>query len=116
MKTTLLLLSILFFASTTAHAFADYELQSPDGKLQIKIRVGERISYDVLVSGKPILANCTLSLDVDHQQLGLKPRVKSAKPGSVDRELTVVVPQKSAKVREHYQELRLDLEGAYAVI
>jgi len=116
MKTTLLLLSILFFASITAHAFADYELQSPDGKLQIKIRVGEQISYDVLVSGKPVLANCTLSLDVDHQQLGINPRVKSAKPGSVDRELTVVVPQKSKKVREHYQELRLDLEGAYAVV
>ena len=116
MKITLLVLSILVFASTTVHAFADYELQSPDGKIQLKIRIAEQISYDVLVSGKPVLANCTLSLDVDHKQLGLNARVKSSKPGSVDREVKVEVPQKSAKVRENYKELRLDLEGAYAVV
>ncbi len=116
LRTYLVFLVILCSASTTAHAFADYELQSPNRKILIKIHVGERISYDVLLSGKPVLANCTLSLDVDHQQLGLNPRVKSAKPGSIDRELTVVVPQKFAKIRENYQELRLDLEGAYAVV
>jgi len=82
----------------------------------MKIRDSSRVSYAVKKRGKLVLANCSLSLDIDHQQLGIKPRVKSAKPGSVDRELTVVVPQKSEKVREHYQELRLDLEGAYAVV
>jgi len=116
MKTTLLVLLILVLASTTVHAIENYDLQSPDGKIQLKIHVAEQISYDVLVSGKPVLTNCTLSLDIEHKQLGLNPKVKSSKPGSVDRELKVEVPQKSAKVRENYKELRLDLEGSYAVV
>jgi alpha-glucosidase len=118
MKTTLLFFCLLFFISSTAtaHSFADFELQSPDGKIQVKIHVAEQISYDVSLSGKPVLSNCTLSLDVDHNQLGVGARAKSSKPSSVDREIQVPVPQKFARIRENYKEFRLDLEGGYAVV
>jgi alpha-glucosidase len=118
MKNRLILISILLFTTTTvsAHVPVDYDLQSPDKRIQIKLHLGERLSYDVVVGGKTVLVNCSLSLDVDHKQLGLNPQVKATKLGSVDRELQAVVPQKSAKVRENYKELRLELEGAYTIV
>ncbi len=93
-----------------------YDLKSPNGRIQIRIQTGERLAYDVLVSGKTVLRNSTLSMDIDHKTLGLNPGVKSAKRGQVDREIKSPVPQKSAKIRENYKELRLEMDGNYAVV
>jgi alpha-glucosidase len=93
-----------------------YDLSSPNGKIQIKIEIGERLTYDVIVNGKPVIRNSTLSLDIDHTKLGLNPIVKTTKTNAVDRELQSPVPQKSAKIHEGYKELRLELEGNYAIV
>src|SRR5258705_12753357 len=93
-----------------------YDLQSPNGKIQIRIQTGERLTYDILVNGKMVLRNCRMSIDIDRKTLGLNPKVKAAKPGGIDREIEPVVRQKFAKVRENYKELRLEMEGNYAIV
>jgi alpha-glucosidase len=113
----LLLLLVIFSAThTTAQQSSSYDLQSPNGHVQIRIQTGERLTYDVLVNGNPLLRSSTLSIDIDHKTLGLKPQVKSAKPVAVDREIQSPVPQKSAKIRENYKELRLEMEGDYRIV
>ncbi|HEV8428868.1 MAG TPA: glycoside hydrolase family 97 protein [Pyrinomonadaceae bacterium] len=84
-----------------------HELQSPDNKIVVIVRIEERISYDVRVNGSPVLQNSTLSLDVDHQKLGNNAKLESAKNDSVDRTIEAPVKVKFAKIREHYNELRL---------
>ena len=106
MKTSLalaaLLLSLAYPVSATTH-----ELRSPDGKILVTIRTDERISYDVRVNGNALLQNSTVSLDVDHQKLGQNAKFISAKNDTVDRIIEPPVKVKSAKIREHYNELRL---------
>ena len=97
-------------------AQASYDLRSPDGRIEIRIRTAGQIRYDVVLKGRAILENCTLTLDVEHKKLGMRPKVMEAKPHSVDQVSEPVVRQKFAKIRDHYNELRLALEGGYAVV
>ena len=116
MKTTLLLLVSLPLLAGTAVAQTNYTLLSPDRRIEIKIRAADRLRYDVLLKGKPLLQDSTLSIDIDRKVLGIEARVKAAKESSRDRILEPVVRQKAARIRENYNELRLEMEGDYAVV
>ena len=115
---TLVVIALLKFAVTTTNAspMTAFELSSPNGKIQITIQTGERLTYDVLVNGKPVLKNSTLALDIDHKILGSNPLVKTTKTDAVDRVILSPVPQKSVKIHEAYKELRLEMEGNYAIV
>jgi alpha-glucosidase len=91
-------------------------LRSPDGRLEVRIDLGDRIRYGVLLRGRPLLADSTLAMTIDGTVLGQAPKLKSAKAASVDREIEPPVRQKAARLRERYNELRLELQGAYAVV
>jgi len=111
-----ILLTLLVTQTNSAMVLASYDLSSPNGRIQIKIQTGERLTYDVIVSGKPVLTNSALSLDVDHKTLGANPRVLTTKTIAVDRVIQSPVPQKSAKIHDAYKELRLEMDGNYAVV
>ena len=83
------------------------ELRSPDNKIVVTVRVDERISYDVRVNGNPVMENSTLSLDVDHHKLGVNAKLTGVENNSVDRIIDVPVKVKFAKIREHYNELKI---------
>src|SRR6266849_2975370 len=98
-----------------ANAQASYDLRSPNNRIEIRIRTAKGIRYDVLLGGRAILQDCTLSIDVDHRKLGAEAKVLRHKESSQDRILEPVVRQKFAKIRENYKELRLEMDGGYAV-
>src|SRR5258708_16202845 len=110
-----ILIPLLSLAST-AFAQASYSLLSPDKRIEVRIRTADRFSYDVLFKGTVLLQNSTFSIDIDHNTLGLQPKVKAAKERSYDGTLGPPVRQKFAKVRENYNELRLTTEANFAVI
>ena len=99
-----------------ALAQSSYDLRSPNNKIEIRIRTAGEIRYDVVLDGTAILQGCTLSLDVDHQKLGINPKVISAKESGHDEMVKPVVRQKFATIRDDYKELRLTLDGGYAVV
>lgn len=111
-----LCLAVLALPITLRAAQNSWTLTSPNRKIMLAIRASDRIRYDLVVNGKTLLQDSTLSLNLDQQVLGLSPKVKSTKEHSVDQVLEPVVRQKLAKIREHYNELRLDCDGNYAVI
>src|SRR6266446_4779395 len=98
-----------------ANAQASYDLRSPNNRIEIRVRTAKGIRYDVLLGGRAILQDCTLSIDVDHRELGAEAKVLRHKESSQDRILEPVVRQKFAKIRENYKELRLEMDGGYAV-
>jgi len=112
----IVILIALLGLARTAPAQASYSLLSPDKRIEVKVRTSDRFSYDVLFKGRVLLQNSTFSIDIDHNTLGLQPKVKTAKERSYDGTLEPPVRQKFARVRENYNELRLTLEGNYAVI
>ena len=94
----------------------DYSLRSPDQRIEVRIRLADRLTYDVLVKGVAILQNSTLSMKIDRTTLGSRPKVRAAQPRAVNQEIISAVPQKSVRIRENYNELKLDMEGGYAVV
>jgi alpha-glucosidase len=113
-KALLVLLPILL-AADGVKAQASYDLRSPNGRVELRIRTANGIRYDVLLGGRAILQDCTLSMDVEHKKLGMDAKVLKHKENALDRVLEPVVRQKFAKIRENYKELHLDFDGGYGV-
>ncbi len=105
----------LVFLAGTAAADMSYTLKSPDDRIEVQIHIGNKISYDVALNGKLLMKDSSLALKIGDKTLGENPQVKSIKKDSADRLLEPVVRQKFAKIRERYNELRLEIEGGYAV-
>jgi alpha-glucosidase len=95
---------------------SSYDLQSPDKRIEIRIRTAGQLSYDLVLKGRAVLENSTLSMDVEHNKLGEKPKVIDVKTSSHDQIVEPVVRQKFAKIRDRYNELRLNMQGGYAVV
>ena len=109
------LVGLLCFVSH-AYGATTYDVLSPNQKIRLRIDVGSRIEYDLLLNQALVLENSTLALDVDGRKLGVSPQVLTATPTAVNRELRVPVPQKFAVLRENYNELRLVFRDDYAVV
>ncbi len=109
-------LILIFFNVASGQSQSSYDLRSPDGRIEVRIRTAEQIRYDVVLKGKAVLENSTLSMDVEHKKLGIAAKVTDAKTRSVDQVVEPVVRQKFAKIADHYNEVRLSFEGGYAVV
>ena len=112
----LTLLVVLLTTSVSAAAQSSFDLRSPDNRIEIRIRTVPAVRYDVLLKGRALLQDCTLSLDVDHKTLGVDQKVRSAKKRSYDQTVEPAVHQKFAKIRENYNEVRIEMEGGYAAV
>ena len=107
---------LMLWLSGNAAAQSSYDLRSPDNRIEVRIRTAKGVHYDVLLSGKALLEDSGLSIDIDHKTLGRETKVLHSKERSRDEMLEPVVRQKFAKIRDNYKELRLEMEGGYAVV
>ncbi|MEK6283590.1 MAG: glycoside hydrolase family 97 protein [Acidobacteriota bacterium] len=112
----ILLLLQMFRSAENALGQQTYSLRSPDQKIEVRIRSGDRFRYDVLFNGKPVLQDSSFSIKIDQTTLGLQSKIKTTKPRAVNQEIVSPVPQKSARIRENYNELGLELEGNHAIL
>ncbi len=112
-----ILLALLLLASVVpASAQSNLIVRSPDQRLEVQVRLADRVRYEVLLRGQPLLRDSSLSLDVEHHQLGAEPKLRKATQRTFDQMVEPVVRQKFAHIREHYNELRLEMEGGYVVV
>jgi alpha-glucosidase len=116
LKIAILLSLLPIGVDGTASADTNHILRSPNRRIEVRIQTGNRISYSVLLNGKPLLLDSTLSILIDQQRLGIDPKVKAAKERSVNQEIEPQVRQKFQRIRENYNELRLEMEGGYGVV
>ena len=91
-------------------------VQSPDGKNEIRLLVGEDLQYAVLRNGKERIAPTPLSLTVDGKGvLGVQPKLKDQKRRTCQGEIATPL-YKKAKVIDNGNELAATFEGGYQVI
>jgi hypothetical protein len=74
MKLFAKVISLVFAVVLSASgAFAaeqsSFDLKSPDKRIEVRIRTAHGIHYDVVLGGRAILEDSTLSMDVDHKVL-----------------------------------------------
>jgi len=115
-RVSLTLVALLLLSAGAAARQTDYRVLSPNRKIELRIGTAGRVRYDVLVNGETLLRDSTLSLDIDRRKLGLDPRVRGAKPRAYEGWVEPPVRQKSARIRDAYNELRLEMDGNYAVV
>jgi alpha-glucosidase len=115
-KSCWFLLAMLMPAAASAAAGPDITLASPNQRIEVRIRAGGGIRYDVLVNGAPVLRDSTASITVDRAALGREAQVREVGRESVDHVLEPAVRQKSAAIRERYNQLRLDAGGGLAAV
>jgi len=106
---------VALLTASVAAAQTSFDLRSPDNRIEVRIRTTHQIRYDVLLKGRALMLDCPLSLDVDHKKLGLEAKLLSAKNRSYDQVIEPPVRQKFARIRENYNEVRLAMEGGFAV-
>ena len=76
---SLLMTVAVFGMAMSARAQASYDLRSPDKRIEVQIRTAQGIRYDVVLNGRGILQDSSLSLDVDHKVLGREVKVAGSK-------------------------------------
>jgi alpha-glucosidase len=115
-KLSVTLAAAAFSMAVTAQAQSSFDLKSPDKRIELRIRTAQGVRYDVVLNGRAILENSSLSIDVDHKTFGKDAaKVLHSKERSHDETLEPVVRQKFAKIRDHYNELRVEFDGSFAV-
>ncbi len=110
------MLSLFYFAGrATAQDFV-YMVRSPNQRILVNIRAGDRLNYDVLLDNRVLLQRSTISMKINDTTLGVQERIQLGSQRRVNHEIVSDVPQKSLRIRENYNELRLAMEGGYSVI
>jgi alpha-glucosidase len=115
-KIALLCAVATFATSGAARAQSSFDLKSPDSRIEVRVRTAQGIRYDVVLNGRAILEDSSLSIDVDHKAFGKSSsKVLHSQERSHDEMIEPVVRQKFAKLRDRYNEVRLEMDGGYAV-
>jgi len=112
----LLAAGVLLAAKLSAGEPLVHDLRSPDGRITVSVRTSDRLAYDVTIDESTVIRNATLALRIDGTTLGLEPRLSAAATHHHDGTVVPPVRQKAASYRDHYNELRLQMEGDYAVV
>ncbi len=100
-----------FSATAQSHT-----LTSPDSELRIEVFTRGQLRWSVYYQGRPVATENALALRLaDGTVLGTEVRVEQQNSTQVDEILTPVVPVKSSRIRDHYQQLRLECAGNFAV-
>lgn len=115
-KQTLFSIAIFFLISSLCVAQKHFDLKSPDSKLSVRVTVGESLVYTVSHAGELLLEESPVSMTLgDGRVLGEKASVRKASTKSVDEQIGTPF-YKRAVVKNHYNELILQMKGDYRVI
>jgi alpha-glucosidase len=111
---TLCIVSI-FSARPISYA-TEYSLLSPDNKIETRISVDTRIHFSVYCNTNELISPSSLSLKLGNGiLLGEKPVVADIQRRTVDNIVYPTVKQKSEKIIDSFNELKLLFEGKYSL-
>ncbi len=115
MRSILLLLVLIFFGGSFVSQAQNVELLSPNEEIKVSINLTDKIHYTISHGSEKLLDNNSAGLILKSGILGANPKLQSKIFTTVDEVLTPVVPLKSSKVRNHYNNLLLKFKGNYSV-
>lgn len=86
----------------------DYIVKSPNGNLTVTVNTGKKTTYSVDFNGQAILSPSPLSMTFDNGTvIGNNMKVNKVERFSSDKALKPVIRQKSAELRDQYNEMIL---------
>ncbi len=116
MRPTRLLLSLLLGIAAAALS-GEATLSSPDQGIVVKVIMDSNIRYAVAWHGAELIRPSEISLLIaGNRHLGAGPRLQKVSRRSADAILEPIVRQKSARIRDQFNEMTLDFKGGYSLI
>jgi alpha-glucosidase len=95
----------------------EFDIKSPDENIKVTVSVTNTTNYTVNFYGDDVLVASPISMELDNGLiLGKNATVKKFKKVSVSEEIEPVVKQKSAKISDIYNELRIDFRQGYSLV
>lgn len=116
MKKLKILLFLCVAACTlTVQAQKQFTLNSPDGKLQATVTVGDKLTYDISCNGRQVLAVSPISMTLDNGEVrGEKAKLSGTSRKSVDRMVSSPF-YRAGELRDCYNELILRFKKDWSV-
>lgn len=90
-------------------------LKSPDGRLEVKVRIADKIYYSVSCNQDELISDSYLQMALRNEVLGQNPKLSSEKRNQVNEQIKPLVPLKFATVDNNYNSLLLNFKGNYSV-
>ncbi|MEQ8478338.1 glycoside hydrolase family 97 protein [Fulvivirga sp.] len=108
---TLLSVSLLIIGQVFAQNF---ELNSPDKRIQIKVNCADDISWSATLDGNVIIEKVRMGMDFSTGvDFGVDPKVKKHSINNFSSIIHPVVPHKDAEIKDEYSELSIEFKGGY---
>jgi alpha-glucosidase len=112
----LISVSLAFVLHASPGMSQQYSLFSPDKTIKVVIDVDEKTTYSVYMDGKVILSASPISLHTEKNGVfGINGMVKNVSERSNDQVIEPVVKQKSASIRDYYNEIKIDFRHKYSL-
>ncbi|KAA8483089.1 alpha-glucosidase [Arcticibacter tournemirensis] len=107
--------AVLLFSMET-FAQRQFNLSSPDGRVTVKVEVGDDIKWSASLDGKPVILPGSVSMAVNKDILGKKPVLLSQSRRQINNRITVDVPRKNKTEQDLCNELLLQFKNNYSLI
>lgn len=108
---TSLSVSLLIIGQVFAQNF---ELNSPDKRIQIKVNWADDISWSATLDGNVIIEKVTVGMDFSTgADFGVDPKVKKHSINNASSIIRPTVPHKDAEIKDEYSELSIEFKGGY---
>ncbi|MCX8160153.1 MAG: glycoside hydrolase family 97 protein [Candidatus Saccharicenans sp.] len=92
-------------------------VSSPDNRVEVKIELGNQITYSVFYDGRQVLAPSTISMTInDNVVLGRRPVLENTARNKVDTTINPPVREKRAVIVDKYNEANLKFRGNFGLI
>lgn len=107
---------LLLAAPLWVNAQKVIDLKDPSGKVQVKVTVGESITYSVCHEGDVMIEPSPISMTLtDGTVFGKEPRLRKK---SYQTENQTIYPPiyKKKSIDDHYNQLTLDFKGGYSIV
>lgn len=115
MRKIYMIFALLIVASTFKAAQNDKVLNSPDGRIEVTVSIGEDLTYTVVRDGKTLLLPSALSMNLSSGEVwGQNARLVSCKTIEVNQ----VIPSpfyKKQEVKDEYNGLQMVFRGAMGI-
>ncbi len=107
---------LIVFGSTNLFA-ENHEISSPDGRILLKVNIGNAVSFLVIFDGTEIIHPSEIAMTIENGEiLGKNTKVRKAFKKVINDTIIPAVREKRAEIIDHCNEMKLDFKGNYSLV
>ncbi len=103
------------WCAAIASAFAQHQLKSPNGKIEVNIDLSEGIRFSVALNEQLFIENAMVDLHFNGEALGGGAKFKKATTRTENSNVSPVVALKEQVIENHYNQLTLSFANKFSV-